>query len=636
MKKIYTFILTLLCSSSLLVAQNIYFSEDFENGLPTGWEVTGDWQVGNSDDLSSDFFNIPNHTDFLCFNDDANGQGSSDDAGRAMTPSYQLPTFTTSIWLSISTFYEEAGNQSATISISDDDGLTWTVINTLLEETNNWELLISEIPPSFSGKNVRFAFDFDDGDGWNHGWCIDDMEIREYYQRDVRFDYNNKEAFFSGAEVGALIYGGGGITNLGLININSLDLNLSANGTTITETISGLDIGFNEPAFVQMSTPFTMIDGTVDFTFFVSNVNGLGDDEDVSNDTGQTYAVTSVIPHPDRGILVEESTSPPCTWCPRGAVYMDGMTQRYPNHFVGVAVHSNAPLADDDYQEGMEGFGVFAQPITVFNRQEDLVDPSDLEQPFLDLVTSAPVATLDVAANYNNASKELTVSVEALFTENVPTGYAINAVIVEDSVRGSGGFYNQSNGYSGDYDDPMDIFTVWPKPVPSSLMHYNHVGRKILAGWDGITDGLENGASAGETIGTTFAPFTVLDDYHLQHIHIAAMLIADDGTIANAKMVKLEELGISTSMKEFFNHDLISVFPNPTYGSTNIKMNLKTTSEVSLQVYDAFGRLVAQKNYRTLNEEQVLPFSAALEAGTYLFRVRLDEQVAVKRVLVIE
>ena len=637
MKNIYSLLIILLSTSYVLVAQNIYYTENFENGLPSGWELSGAWEVGDAEQLSTQYFDIPEHSHFLCFNDDAIGQGSGDDLGRIITPAFTLPNFSESIYMSISSYFENGdsggADETAKISISTDDGASWTELLDIQEEIEEWVVLLSELDPSYSGQTVRFAFDYDDGGGWNYGWCIDDFEVREYFQRDVRFDFNNKESFFSRALVGAPIYGGGGVTNLGLAPITSLDLNITGNGTTFTETITGLNVEFNESAFVQMTTPFIMEEGTVDFIVSVSNINGMGDDGNMSDNSGAEYSVTSVTPHPDRGILVEESTSPGCAWCVRGAVYLEGMEQRYPGHFIGVAVQSGFPMEVEEYNQGMIDFGIFAQPSYVFNRQ-DIIDPMDVEQPFLDLITSAPVATLELEADYNDATRELSVSLEALFNENIPAGYRFNAVIMENNVMGSGGWYNQSNAYSEGKNGPMDIYTLLPSTIPSDIMVYNHVAREILAGWAGTTNNLESGASAGQTISTSFDTYVIPEDYDLDHIYIVGMLIADDGSIANAKLISSEKAGI-TSNKEIFNHNLFSVFPNPSTGTVNIRMNMEASSEVVLQVFNTTGQVVAQRNYGKLNGDLLLPFASDLEEGTYFFRIQLDHQVAVQRVMIV-
>jgi hypothetical protein len=381
-----------------------------------------------------------------------------------------------------------------------------------------------------------------------------------------------------------------------------------------------------------------MTDGAVEIGVAISNVNGMGDDEDTSNDAGPNYTVTSVTPHPDRGVVVEEATGTWCTWCPRGTVFMDAMAQRYPGGFVGVAVHNNDPMADAEYDGGLTGFpGFQGFPSVVFNR-ESIMDPSEMETPFVNAVTVAPPAVLNVGATYDDATRELTVSVDALFSEDVPDGYRLNAAIVEDHVTGSGNGWDQVNAYSGGGPGVMDIFTLLPSPAPASEIEYNHVGRALLATYAGTTDGLEDGATAGQNKGTTFATYTIPAGYDTDNIHIAAMLISNDGSIENAKTVTIGEAvanGLFTSAKEVFNHDLFSVTPNPFAGAGNINVSLEATSDVTLQVFNNAGQLVTERNYGELSGAQTLPFSADLREGIYFFHLRVDGQVATQRVNVV-
>lgn len=66
--------------------------------------------------------------------------------------------------------------------------------------------------------------------------------------------------------------------------------------------------------------------------------------------------------HPDKKVWVEEATGTWCGWCPRGEVYMNYLYAKYPEHFVGIAVHQKDPMECKDWigQQGMRkpyGYG---------------------------------------------------------------------------------------------------------------------------------------------------------------------------------------------------------------------------------------------------------------------------------------
>ena len=77
MKNLFTIAFTLLLTG-VLSAQTVY-TEDFENGVPSGWTAENLWSYGNNTTLQSNYFLIPEHTNFMCANDDNAGNGTNGD-----------------------------------------------------------------------------------------------------------------------------------------------------------------------------------------------------------------------------------------------------------------------------------------------------------------------------------------------------------------------------------------------------------------------------------------------------------------------------------------------------------------------------------------------------------------------------
>ena len=73
MKNLFTLLFLMFAMSITTQAQ---YSEDFESGIPAGWVTTGQWVHGNAGTLSSQYWNIPAHTQFMGINSDAGGQGT--------------------------------------------------------------------------------------------------------------------------------------------------------------------------------------------------------------------------------------------------------------------------------------------------------------------------------------------------------------------------------------------------------------------------------------------------------------------------------------------------------------------------------------------------------------------------------
>ena len=163
---------------------------------------------------------------------------------------------------------------------------------------------------------------------------------------------------------------------------------------------------------------------------------------------------------------------------------MDGMTQRYPGKFVGIAVHNGDPMVNSSYDSGIGTFiGGYPSGVVERNIEED---PSDFEAPFVAAVQQAPPAKIELGAIYDESSRELTLSINAVFLEDAGAGHKFNVILYEDGVTGTSAAFGQSNAYSGGNFGAMGGYEALPGLVPASMMVYDHVGRDLLGGFAGV------------------------------------------------------------------------------------------------------------------------------------------------------
>lgn len=618
-------------------AQAQFFTEDFESGVPAGWEADGGWQLGDADALTSQYF-IPtsNATQFMGTNDDALGNGG-DASGRITTAEIDLSMATGSLFLFFDSYFVngdyQGADETAKIYASTDGGMNWNEIYNL-EISGDWQEIGVDIA-QFAGQTVWFQFEYADGGGWNWGWCIDNIRIEEPPARDASFEYVNQEGFLSGGLVGSQFYPGGVIKSNGGDVITSVDLTWSDGTNTNTETITGLDLSFGEIAPVESSTLYTVVDGNSTISLTISNVNGLGDDGNTDNDAG-SFEVTSVTPQYNKGVLVEEATGTWCPWCPRGDVFLNIMDKRYPGYFVGVAVHNEDPMVVTEYDDGVTSFpGFTGFPSVVFNR-EGILDPSAIEGPFLQELALAPPAEIEVGAAMDGSNIDISVTAE--FLQDVNEEYTFQAIIIEDGVTGTGAAWNQANSYAGGGPGPMGGYEFLPSSVPASIMVYNHVGRALLSGeYAGAAGSLPASAVAGDVHGYVFPTYTIPSDFNMDNVHIVGVLLNASGEVENVMEVSIDEAvanGIYVnSADEVFNHEMMTVYPNPFSGVTNVQLVLENTEEVSMMVYNSIGQLVAQRNYGQLSGAQILPFDGTeLNEGMYQLHVKVGDVLATERV----
>lgn len=615
-----------------------YFTEDFEAGLPAGWEVTGNMALhADAATFSSQYFNVPDHTQFVGTNDDALGAGN--DGGGTMTTGVidltAVPNGTV-IVLSMESFFingdYQGADETAKVYVSTDMGTTW-VEAWNIEDATQWGR-IGTIFTDYAGQEIMLRFEYVDGNEWNYGWAFDDLSIAEVPEREVAWAYWNEESYFSGGFEGGKGVVGGVIMNNGTDPITSVDLTYSDGTNTTTETISGLNLGYNESVTIKASEEFTLAAGTTVFSASIGNVNGMGDDEDPSNDAGEDISITTITPHPDRGVLVEEATGTWCPWCTRGTVYIEGLTKRYPERFVGVAVHNGDPMTVTEYDNGI-GALIGGYPSSVVERGAD-TDPSALEAPFATAVQQAPPARLDVGA-IDDGSGNLEISVRGTFLQDVPAGYKFAAILIENGVTGTGAGYNQANAYAGGAAGPMGGYELLGGTIPASEFVYNHVGRALIGGWNGEASSIEGAVATGEQVAFTFPAYNA-SNLNFDNTYIVGVLLNASNKPVNAIEISYDEAianGEVTSTKDVFNHNAVSVYPNPFAETATINVNLESSATVTVEVVNSVGQTVSRVDYGTLTGNQNLTLDGTnLNSGVYFVHVRVGDKLATKRVTI--
>lgn len=306
-------------------------------------------------------------------------------------------------------------------------------------------------------------------------------------------------------------------------------------------TFDGLNIGFNETYDFTHPTPAAVGVGEHEITLTIQNINGAGDDDFPSNNalTKEVLVVNEIFV---KNVVYEEGTGTWCGWCPRGLVGLNTMAHNYTDGtWIGIGVHNGDPMVVTEYDNGIGTF-ISGYPSGVMNRTT-VYDPGlgTLEPAYLSAKEEIPLAKIAMTGKtYDEATRELVVEATANFAMDL-TGTAFNfsLVIVENEVSGTSSSWEQDNYYSGGGNGDLIDWdgTNWAdlsNPVPAADMVYQHVGRELVGGWDGVADEIP----ADVVYGTNYTyEFTVTldEDFNQDNVDLALLLIDDsDGKIANA------------------------------------------------------------------------------------------------------
>lgn len=465
--------------------------------------------------------------------------------------------------------------------------------------TNTWKLFKDgTLALEFqSATNVVASIDLFPTDGDSEFW-VDDVS---YQYTPYVVSGTNASAYYidmnkglAGQDRGVT----GTIKNLGTNAITSFDVAFDYNGSTLNETVSGVNIpslGEHEVSFNGMTT---LAAGNKTISLTVSNVNGNGGDDNAADDT-KSLNINPVVPAVGKVVVGEEGTGTWCQWCPRGAVAMDKMAADFDGYFAGIAVHNGDPMAFDAYDQGM-GTKISGYPSALVDRGPD-IDPGVIDGDFIQRITETPDAVLKNGASLDDDTTSIAISVTTTFNQNITGDWRLVCVLTEDGIQRDSTGYAQSNAYANNSNGPMGGYESLPSKVPASQMVYDHVARAISPSFEGTANTFGASVNSGADVTKVFY-FKKGGLWNLSKMHVVAMLIEPSGRVNNASYSTLDAAltngfatGESVTGVEIPAQpdDAFALFPNPT-NQTAIVKSVEQVSEII--VTDITGKVVYRDN----------------------------------------
>ncbi len=433
----------------------------------------------------------------------------------------------------------------------------------------------------------------------------------------------------------------GELKNGGQTVIESFILEASLGGNVTPIEMTGLTLAQGESMMFDISEAYAIPAGDSEVSVNIVSINGGAfEDEDLCNDRS-AISFFGLVPADHKRVIVEEATGTWCGWCPRGTVALDRFSARYPDRYIGVAVHNGDPMTNADYDNDL---GAPGYPNALVNRG-DFLDPGQTEAPFIEAVLQSSAAMIVQGAEWDADTRELKMSMGVTALEAITTNHKVNIVLTEDGLAGTDATWAQANYYSGG-TDLIDINGVnWntlPDPVPAADMVYDHVARAILAPFTGLENSFSDDLAIGEEKVFNFF-YTVPEDFNIEKMHIVSMLINPDGTINTGEgdtVMEDIENGFVEGTTATYDTELnnaINVFPNPTSDFTNVRINLSERSDVILQVVDMTGKAVMNKTYENQNGLfSVMVETNTLSAGNYVIKINVGDKYTTKKISVVK
>lgn len=418
------------------------------------------------------------------------------------------------------------------------------------------------------------------------------------------------------------------LRNIGSTTIANPFVSLYHNGILVgSNTYTGMNLASMDTQIVTLTNTITYGSaGTISVDGQISS--GTADDDNTGNDT-VVYNYTTITPAAGKLVVAEEGTGTWCGWCPRGAIYMELMSNAYPGFFQGIAVHNGDPMVVARYDAGM-GTLIAGYPSALVDRLPD-VDPSAMEPDFISRIQIAPKAMITNGASWNSTMDTLYVSLTTTFAQAVSSGnYRVACVLIEDNVTGSGSGYNQNNYYAGGTNGVMGGYESLPASVPAAQMVYDFVARDIIPNFAGLSNAYTLPAAIGYTKIHNFA-FPVPAGWDHNELKIVGLFIDNTGKIDNASSTPIDTAIANGYQQGTFVLDVESeqaniddaiMFPNPTTGTTTVRFNLSKQTDVVINISTIEGQRISSTNHGSLVGTQSVEINTSDWAkGIYLVEI---------------
>ncbi|MBL0310347.1 MAG: Omp28-related outer membrane protein [Bacteroidetes bacterium] len=478
-------------------------------------------------------------------------------------------------------------------------------------------------------------------------WAIDDIQVLGLQEYDVAVQSVNtpKHTGRLNQPIKATVQNRGGKTIFGLT------LGYEVNGTLITETFNNLGmLPFAKQEFTFAAKyPITTV-GTFNFQVISFGVS-IGADAHLANDTAKA-TIISLSHLPDKNVLLEESTTAVCGWCPGGTTRINDLMQTEGDYVIPVAMHAGFgtdAMTIDEHTTLSDAFGSGA-PYAAIDRilfsEEDGINvglPSlasnyniwkakvQLQKNYLQ-----PVSI--IASNtFTPGTRRLNINVNAVFYGAVSGDFRINCYVVEDSVVGTGSGYNQVSYYNS---SPADT-TLNPwfnKGNPMVGFIHRNVVRSFLGGaWGNdsiIPDRTEDGGFY-----TKDYSVVVPAGWNVAHLKLVALVsnYSSDYSSGLNEVLNSVEMSLNgqvsnnapqavyaTGIDELKALDKMNIAPNPARNMVTVSYQLESEKKISYEVYNMMGQMVISipearmpqgTINTTLNTEN-------MESGIYLVSIK--------------
>lgn len=569
MEKKVIFALATLLTASNVNAQDTYFATSFEDGIPSSFTLHDVDQRTPSNDMQKIGFTVGTPwIDIL--EPDGNGNHI------ACSTSWYKNAGKSNDWMVTEGI--EIKSEKAV--------LRWRSRASDKDYRDGMAVYVSE-----KGTNVD---DFDtsapvyQAKKENYVWTEHTVDLSAYKGKKVYIAFVNNSTDANCLYVDDIFVGVPSKVNISLdlarVSKTYGDIVVSGNAfATDKQSHKGFSVGYRvngktvEQKFDQTITADGKTAFTLDTPLHIERNQTLDYDAWIKCDGDSTGISSKVSAYPLK-LVSEEVTGTWCGYCIRGIVGMKTMNEKYPDTFIGIAIHndSNTKWPDamaagvEDYHDYIyNSCGITGYPHCVFSRNPNYsIDPQYMEKCYTAIMSEADNYTgIELKAQYNKNTGKIDTNTDIYFAKKQSnTNYKLAYVIVENNVHrthaelglaeNEPSGYDQNNYYGNNAQGvEMGGYEKMGSTVRAEQIWYNDVARSIYPTPQGEEGIIPADIAEGDHFSNEVSldiPTNVLNSANTE---VIVLLLEKNGIIVNADKVKIE--GIETGIEEVTNNNTI-------------------------------------------------------------------------------
>lgn len=380
------------------------------------------------------------------------------------------------------------------------------------------------------------------------------------------------------------------IVSNGSEDVKSIEYVVDINGKTTTNTATlNIPAGFSQKgnATIKVNAPAEAQNHTV--KMYISKVN------DIANayaDNVTYINITNALRKVDRNSVVEQFTGTNCGFCPIGHATMHNFREAFGDRFVGIAIHqySGSPAIDAMFIKNYRTIPWDAAPSALLDGvtmmdSDFLIDGSGKYESVLDdfkeHCDKPALADIDFTAKWTNG-EQTSVQIDANIEALTIGQYSVAYVLLADSLHGSSTSFRQTNYLSeytpaqfGTNDPELKKYLIGGEYSQSYLFpyfmdvavasSYNSSGSNLADDLGIMNAGDKKSNSYKLTLPATPNLLVNSLNANKHNIYAAVIVFAPDGSIANAKRIKVTNAGLKGDANNDGTVDVADITTIATY-----------------------------------------------------------------------